>query len=550
MDLKVRRAQRILGMLVTVGICGSPGCESWQSDTARIAYSESFYASAQTEGCRPTGRNFQPEDLAVLFPIRGWEGRTVVDLREDLVPLAWVMNERSYRNLIQVMVTYPGDQPDDFFEPSLNPFSSSMPPLGRINLDEWFITGLRLVPCLAPAWPVPTEWLYEEQIDGIPSRLVVCRPVIRLAAQRFGLVRDNELTSDDKSLHIIYNYIGHGVLSDAALEDIDRAEASAFNQIFGPDGTQRPSRHDVRQAIRAAYSPGVRSGLERLRRDFINLISRLRDASTSGALRIPYGGGQSSQALRNYRDFLGSGNINRVGDPKHITMNFNVSGGSIIFSAVWVLAVFDVRGGPGALVSKASFAQADLVFGMEDNGRVQRVSPGKQEIFANAAGLKTAIDTELRESIGQLSPQAAQQFLIKSALVRFGAVRDDNATVVSRRDVRGSQDLAEQIRVAYRTIHTPRHTAVGAVACVSCHLGSSFRLLGRVPGIQEAVRSSDNMNLSLFGPNTVEQVNLTQPWVLRILGYFGRTPCIGDRLAAEVQEDLRVLRELEAQQNR
>jgi hypothetical protein len=51
-----------------------------------------------------------------------------------------------------------------------------------------------------------------------------------------------------------------------------------------------------------------------------------------------------------------------------------------------------------------------------------------------------------------------------------------------------------------------------------------------------------NLSRELRGPSGIGQVEFTQQWVMRALGYLGRIPCIADRTAAEVERDLRRLR--------
>jgi hypothetical protein len=521
-------------------------------------------ATPTTPGPPDASQPIAPEDLAVLFPIsrdvfkRSYqsEGEFLTELTHHLVPMRQVMSEAFYQQLIAAIAV---PSPDG------NPFVASEEigqNLAATPLEQWFITALRFVPCAEAPFPLPSSW--DETSVPVTAdkkttlREFTCRPRIRLSVQRFGIAQcplcNGTGTSDDKALHLVFDFAGGLAQERAArlteLEDKVAAEIDTLQEA------RRLTLTNVVQLVQTEYTKAnAVADLEQLRRELVNRVVELRDASASGALKLSYG---APQALPRYRRYLET-RLSGEASAHLITQNFVVGGSNPGFGEVWVLAQYRPTRTLGGLLNPPTNAvrRIPLEFAISSNGEgIKRVSAGAVETFLDRPGSIQAVDPELTASLEVLQASEAKRVFGAMGMQFYGRViaNGDNQATLENHDQTSfaPQRLLPVLQEDYGAVMNTRSHNANATSCMGCHVMTALRLQFKWVGIVGAISRDEkleinHMDLENVGPNaqsTLNQVQFRQTWFLRAFGYFGQTPCIADRTVVEVQDDVRIANRL------
>ncbi|MCX6130940.1 MAG: hypothetical protein NTX25_18020 [Proteobacteria bacterium] len=511
----------------------------------------------------------KPEDLAILLPIRTWQ-QNIDTLSRDFIPLSKVMGPVVYKRLLESIVDFPGDGPQspNEFNPSrgtrLSVIRSGLP------LEEWFITGIRFIPCQKTRWPVPDAWIEAVNLD-----LSLCLPLIRLSAQRFARVKGapngDLLTTDDKALHLSFVYIGNSnrELLYSKFISFDRQIAEQLVSTL-PADRERPlfdlnvlqnivAERLVAEDINKEMWNGT---VQDVQRSFLKLIAENKGDALTGNLRIRQYEELADRQAR-VLDMIPTV-MNTQTLPLNVTFNFAHTGLAPGFSKVWSLGSFSIQApklnslmqdNPEILQPQRLVAASQLSLTKNSNGEkfsiFRLLDRGFQETFVDNFGSISAIDPELRDAIdsarivgGQAVASIVSDLLSMTGNVIYGAAGDAETSSKLSDQTNGVEVIKREAEISYQTLVDPK-LDVSNSSCLSCHIAPSLRLSFNFEPKVSVVSDPANFNQSLKGPAGTGQNEFTKQWLVRSLGYQGRIPSISDRVVAEVNRDLNLLKSFE-----
>jgi hypothetical protein len=475
---------------------------------------------------------FDPEDLTILFPIDAAalkrsktdaEVRTV--LKKTLVPMESLVASDVYTNLLSGVTQADADG---------NPLSEFVSEgIRSIPLANWFVVGMRFLVCEQILW-ASTPW-FQASLQGRPVAERTCRPQIRLSVQPFGARTESfpdgreEIrgASDDKSFHLVFDYVGS--MNAATQKMVVDAENRTNGEILKAVNAGTLSLKLFSDNVGANYSAPVVSALTKSRKELLDKVTQLRDAAKTSNLRVVYGA-----SLDKHRAFLKS-EISNVAIPRLVTQNFAESGRVPGTAQGWVFASFNPIGGNGSLKKTGSrWKKAPLSFLSVDPANSQVggiVKAGHNEVFVARIGSAFALDPQMFASANK-NAVTRKTFLDETGFLPFVSLKSgtlsDQSELLSGE--KPSKALLDKMRVSLQQVNDPKRNAVPTLPCVSCHAAPGAR---EQFGLAYPNAAKLQGNRILTDETMINQEQLTPFWNLRLLGYFGRSPTLGERVIQE-----------------
>lgn len=526
--MKGRFAARCLGASLVMA-----GCQAQRGAMPASEAKEAAQATAP-------GRAFVPEDLIVLFPIAPaiWKNKSSdAALNTALVPalvqLSSLMKKEVYTKLL-AGATASADDANPLNDPELANATKSIPHA------NWSVVSMRFRPCVT-SLPMPESWMKRPLTGGGTLAQATCRPRVQVVAQPFGIAKGatpSQGTTDDKAIHILYDFAG--TAADSDLQSADQAENAAKAALEQALATGPLTFDAAAAAITANYTAKVRTTIAKTRQDLINVVKDMRAADGAGDLRIPYG---PQSVLPKYRGFLREV-IAKSGLPREITQTFATTGKGPGFGQQWLFASYVPTRKKGALLNAATtLTKRKLTFVADAaNGTAIPHDAGFNEFFFDSLGQTPSIDPEVQTAL-TASPENLQQSLIDTGGVFFAQAKDgqlqDQQAILTVQTSPKFLALKPSLIASLTHINTAASHAAQMTSCLSCHVATGLRerLKFDVPMVKKL---AGNRDTTKTGPFVLNQVTLTTSWNLRMLGYFGQAPSIGDRVQDEAKADVAV----------
>lgn len=469
-----------------------------------------------------------PESFAVLLPVLNWEQTP----QANLIPLRQFVSPSAYSSILTAVT------PTDSIE--FNPLGTD---IREIPFDEWYVTGFRFALCDSPEWAVSSGWLASSLPSGESVYRTVCKPRIRVSVQRLGTTTEGKVIFDDKSMHMVFNFFGKDLVDKTDIEHLLAVE----NKIAADLGNPNLDLASFQAAVAAGYDARTQDTLKRLKFGLLD-IARQNTPQNAGNLRIPYGGTADGVALKVARqsNYLKE---NLLSDTRlsHLTLTFSATGKTVASSRTWTFAALTLQGEQATLIVQNAAVDGDnSTRPFAPTGRIM-FSPGRIFTFTDDV-TEAAVDRDLANTFRKTASALGNQILFYQGLYNRAAFKKNPTDpTVSLLDGVGNARFAPKFdKLAYETINNPNHDGGG---CLGCHLATPMRfgqagnlirpiIDSKMPFLANLLTSSENLNIGTAGFGLGSNDNLMKPsWVLRQLGYFGRSPCIGDRLAVEVDRD-------------
>lgn len=521
-----------------------------------------------------------PEDLAILLPIQSWE--SVTALEQSFIPVSKFLSPPLYAKLMQGIVDYPGDPSSpNVFHPAQSESLSAIKT--GIPLSDWYITAVRFIPCREAAWLLPATFMDQLSVAGSGLRQTFCMPMVRLSAQRFAFVgggngAPGQLTSDDKALHLVYAFPGASQLEwfRSYLQKLDRV-ATLLSAQFAtsvsedevklsggtlPSGTSLATADSVLSTLESVFPPAsideLHAGVAASKSNWTALVQDIKGNAQTSELHLrPWADlEERNQRLQKILpDALNTGGL-----PLKIAFNFVATGVQPGFNKIWELGAFLVDSpSAGGFLQERTIFKPERLATMVDlriekrstNESFQifrKLERGERESFVDNFGAATSLDPEFAQSInkarivgGKAIAPLVRESLRKTSNVIYAktGAAEVGAVLVNQTD--SAPLVKDEAVISYAMMHDGK-LMESQTTCVSCHISSSLRFLYGLTPTTPFVADPLNMNREARGPGGIGQIEFTQQWVMRGLGYMGRIPCISDRTATEVVSDIASLR--------
>ncbi len=515
------KGKRILGLFLLWGGCWT--CTMRREETPSASSSKE--ARSGTEGDKET---ISPADITILFPIRSTKldsaqstAQVVAEVSRFLVPQSSWWNKSSHQALIESIL-----QP---LEES-NPVSGSVAEdIRKIPPEQWFTVGLRFEVC-GFTQMVPSHWLGDL---SQPQKTALCELSIRTVQQPIGFRTEqgpsgktrNVWATDDKSLHLIFDYSGGITPEEFTQLKAFKSQLRSELQILAQGG--QLSRATFKAVVQARVNQTHGELILKQQRSLKAMILKLRGASTGAALQPIR---KATDDLANYLQFIRN-DLSKVAELVSVAHMLATSGFKPSSENNWVFGI-SVPLQPNGHLLPSTWKRFPISFIHEKGEVVQGLlSPGLAEVFFDEPGSSATVDLQLFEML-EKNPDARDYVLSTSAL-RAAMKLEDGGLVgemeMSPESVPSSPfkslldgNLDKVLDVGMSHIRTQ--------SCVSCHLQD---------GLTEKVKLTPRQAQKLKGnrlPDTtilLEQSKMAATWNLRQLGYFARGPVLGSRLIRE-----------------
>ena len=441
--------------------------------------------------------------------------------------------------------------------------AATMKQTQEILLENWFVVGARLSLCSN------ITMLPNSIVDGVKE---LCIPQFRLVLQPFGVRREVDGvtgagvvagSSDDKAIHIIYDYIPSMTPSEksARVNKISTIETAVFSKLGNTNGT---SISEARALIKTSVS-NLNLSSHKIAEAQKKLMSIASLFQTNAPFTMPENfvdllDWQSKNSLADklqyrkaFEEMLSQLNLGST-TPTRLTISISNSGRAARPGSKWIFANFNsVAAGntsPGSTKESSlkRTALPSLVLqkiapeSAVNNDALlwaKQVNAGVWDTLGPIPGSLNSVDAELlKEAKNDLS--VAKSFSTSVFMPFLDLVSDQvaNSTLEAELDAdpNPSKDSNKRLslRAAVNDMFSPHLQSAGSASCSGCHVAAGARDRYLVEGTPRAAPKNYRKNESKVAAG---QARFNEMWNLRMFGYFERDPSIADRVILEVKED-------------